>query len=89
MTVNTETSELTIATSQLGNVEKELNSMILEIIKQFSLLLPVGTGTDDWAVWWTEGWFREFCRTVSYLAKIMKSLSILIFCSDSWLNRNY
>ncbi|ORY91755.1 MIF4G like-domain-containing protein [Leucosporidium creatinivorum] len=62
--VDDENREIALAKEQLETVEGELAVTIIEVIRQFSILLPVGVDKDDWETWWVEGWFREFCRSI-------------------------
>ncbi|KAI5475967.1 nuclear cap-binding protein subunit 1 [Pseudohyphozyma bogoriensis] len=57
--------EIEVMTSQLESAERELAAFVVEIIRNFSTLLPLHASTEDWETWWTEGWFREFCRSLS------------------------
>ncbi|GAA5864299.1 hypothetical protein JCM1840_006735 [Sporobolomyces johnsonii] len=54
--------EITSAISYLSELEAEQNDVLVEIVRQFAKLLPEDVDKDDWETWWTEGWFREFCR---------------------------
>jgi len=68
-----ENREITLAKEQLETVEGELAVTVIEVIRQFSILLPVGVDKDDWETWWVEGWFRQFCRSVSRLLLLSSS----------------
>lgn len=65
--IEEENSEIPTAVAQLETVEKELTSAVVEIVRHFAELLANHKATDeeDWESWWIEGWFREFCRSVS------------------------
>ena len=63
--IDEENREITMAKEQLETVEGEFGLTVVEVIRQFAILLPVGVDKDDWETWWVEGWFREFCRSVS------------------------
>lgn len=57
--------DISTALSQLTSVERELELTIIEVVRQFALLLRTGGDKADWELWWTEGWFREFCRSLA------------------------
>ncbi|KAK4700512.1 nuclear cap-binding protein subunit 1, partial [Phenoliferia sp. Uapishka_3] len=59
-------AELVVAVAQAETVESELTTTIIEIVRQFDLLLAAfGNDKSDWESWWVEGWFREFCRSMA------------------------
>jgi len=61
----TDNPEITSAVSYLSELEAEQNEVVVQIVEHFVKLLPEDVDKDDWEIWWIEGWFREFCRTVS------------------------
>lgn len=67
--IDEENPQVTTANTQLAAVESELSSVILEIIRQFSVLMESHKAGDkeDWETWWIEGWFREFSRSIAPL----------------------
>lgn len=58
--------EINSAISYLSELESEQNEVVVQIVEHFVKLLPEDVDKDDWEIWWIEGWFREFCRTVSF-----------------------
>lgn len=58
------------ARTSLESIQREFTDMVIEIVRQFALLLPSDVDKDDWETWWIEGWFREFCRSVSVLESV-------------------
>ncbi|GAA5895142.1 hypothetical protein JCM6882_008291 [Rhodosporidiobolus microsporus] len=55
--------ELQLAASAVDEAEDEQGSMLVDILGHFAKALPEGSDKEDWEVWWTEGWVREFCRS--------------------------
>jgi nuclear cap-binding protein subunit 1 len=79
MQTETESDEILAASSSLSIVQSELSSLIISIIKHFNTLIPVQpteADKDDWEVWWVEGWFREFCRSVRPPPSLYLSLEL-------------
>ncbi|GAA5821849.1 hypothetical protein JCM11251_004742 [Rhodosporidiobolus azoricus] len=55
--------ELQMAASAVDEAEDEQGTTFVEIIRHFAQALPEGSDKEDWEVWWTTGWVREFCRS--------------------------
>lgn len=62
--------EIASAASYLAEAETEQAQTLLDILGHFAKLLPADTAEehdDAWETWWTQGWVREFCRSVRRL----------------------
>lgn len=91
--------EVDPSASALESATQELNSTIIQVVKQFSTLLDASStvskekNDDEWENWWLEGWFREFCRSVSFSFFLLslKGEDLIRFTRGkySWQTRSY
>ncbi|SCV70543.1 BQ2448_3305 [Microbotryum intermedium] len=62
LTEPSDTTDITLARTQLSTLTTDLCTLLLTILTHFSTLLPESRPTDSWSTFWIEGLFREFCR---------------------------
>lgn len=68
-------AELAAVERQLASVKKEQEALIVEVVKRFHAALSDASLEAEgeeakWQKWFIQGWYAEFCRTVSWLASL-------------------
>lgn len=62
-------AELSAVERQLASVKKEQEALIVEVVKRFNDALSATPAGEEeqarWQNWFLQGWYAEFCRTVS------------------------
>ncbi|KDE05505.1 hypothetical protein MVLG_04099 [Microbotryum lychnidis-dioicae p1A1 Lamole] len=81
-----DTTEISLARTQLSTQNEDLSNCLLNVLEHFSNLLPEARKLDDWTGFWIEGWFREFVRLLIELDafKITSFMSGLMRLAEGW-----
>ena len=83
--------ELQKAEKQASNVANEQKEVVLTSARRFAALVNSPESDDEFAIWWCQGWLRQFARGVSPVQPITHSLTdfnaSLQICSPSTKKR--